>query len=37
MGDDNEPLIKLQPGGKAAVLSYDIPEPTTYSGANSSS
>jgi hypothetical protein len=30
----NEPLIKLEPGGKAPVLSYNVPEPTSYSGRN---
>jgi hypothetical protein len=30
----SEPLIKLEPGGKAPILSYNIPEPTAYSGRN---
>ncbi len=34
MPDDNQPLIKLEPGGKAPILSYNVPEPTTYSGPN---
>lgn len=34
MSDANEPLIKLEPGGKAPILSYNVPEPTTYSGRN---
>lgn len=34
MSNNNEPLIKLEPGGKAPVLSYNIPEPTSYSGQN---
>lgn len=29
-----EPLIVLEPGGKAPFLSYNIPEPTSYSGRN---
>ncbi|CAH1207217.1 hypothetical protein PAECIP111893_02719 [Paenibacillus plantiphilus] len=29
-----EPMIKLQPGGVAPVLSYNVPEPTAYSGRN---
>lgn len=32
MPDNNQPLIKLEPGGKAPILSYNVPEPTTYSG-----
>ncbi len=31
---DEAPLITFDPDGKAAVLSYDIPEPTSYSGRN---
>lgn len=31
---ENEPLIKLEPGGKAPILSYNVPEPTTYTGRN---
>ena len=34
MADQVEPLIQLEPGGKAAVLRYDIPEPTSYPGRN---
>ena len=34
MSDGNEPLIKLEPGGKAPILSYNVPEPTTYTGRN---
>lgn len=34
MASNNEPLIKLEPGGKAPILSYNIPEPTTYTGKN---
>jgi hypothetical protein len=30
----SEPMIKLEPGGKAPVLSYDVPDPTSYSGSN---
>lgn len=29
-----EPMIKLQPGGEAPILSYNVPEGTTYSGRN---
>ncbi len=32
MATENEPLVKLQPGGKASILSYDVPEPTSYTG-----
>lgn len=31
---DQEPMIKLQPNGVAPVLSYNVPEPTAYSGRN---
>jgi|SRR5215204_3686968 len=31
---DNEPMIKLEPGGKAPILSYNVPEPTSYPGRN---
>ncbi len=34
MANNNEPMIKLEPGGKAPILSYNIPEPTSYSGRN---
>src|SRR4051794_10510778 len=27
-----EPMIKLDPGGKAPILSYNVPEPTSYAG-----
>ena len=30
----NEPMIKLEPGGKPPILSYNVPEPTSYSGTN---
>jgi hypothetical protein len=30
----NDPMIKLDPGGKATILSYNVPEPTSYSGRN---
>jgi hypothetical protein len=29
-----EPIVKLEPGGKASVLSYNVPEPVSYSGSN---
>ena len=29
-----EPMIKLEPGGVAPILSYNVPEPTSYSGRN---
>ena len=31
---NNEPMIRLEPGGVAPVLSYNVPEPTSYSGRN---
>lgn len=34
MNDRPEPMTKLQPGGVAPVISYNVPEPTTYSGRN---
>ena len=34
MATPTEPLIKLEPGGKAPILSYNVPEPTTYTGRN---
>ncbi|MDN4523969.1 hypothetical protein [Fictibacillus fluitans] len=34
MADNLEPMIKLQPDGKAPILSYNVPEPTKYSGRN---
>jgi hypothetical protein len=30
----NEPLIRLEPGGRAPILSYNVPEPTSYAGRN---
>jgi hypothetical protein len=27
-----EPMIKLDPGGTAPILSYNVPEPTSYTG-----
>jgi len=27
-----EPMIKLEPGGVAPILSYNVPEPTSYAG-----
>ncbi|MBD2202366.1 hypothetical protein H6G33_12090 [Calothrix sp. FACHB-1219] len=30
----SEPMIKLEPGGRAPILSYNVPEPTSYSGRN---
>src|SRR5512143_842123 len=29
-----DPVIKLDPNGKAPILSYNVPEPTSYSGRN---
>ena len=34
MAEQSEPLIKLEPGGTAPILSYNVPEPTSYSGRN---
>lgn len=34
MTNNSEPLIKLEPGGKAPILSYNVPESTIYSGSN---
>lgn len=31
---DHEPMIKLDPEGRAPILSYSLPEPTSYSGRN---
>jgi len=31
---DFSKIIKLQPGGKAAILNYNVQEPTSYSGRN---
>jgi hypothetical protein len=30
----NEPMIRLEPGGKAPILSYNVPDSTSYSGEN---
>ena len=32
--ENNEPLIKLEAGGKAPILTYNVPEPTAYFGNN---
>jgi len=32
MSVTNEPIIKLEENGKAAIISYNVPEPTSYSG-----
>jgi hypothetical protein len=34
MTTNNEPMIRLDPGGKAPILSYNVPEGTAYSGRN---
>lgn len=34
MADASNPMIKLEPGGQAPILSYNVPEPTSYSGRN---
>lgn len=34
MVNDNEPLIQLEPGGSAPILSYDVPQPAVYFGTN---
>jgi hypothetical protein len=34
MSDGDEPLIRLEPGGRAPILSYDLPEPAIYFGKN---
>lgn len=34
MKDSPQPMTRLQPGGVAPVISYNVPEPTTYSGRN---
>lgn len=31
---DNEPLMAFDPAGKAPILSYNVPEPTQYTGRN---
>ncbi len=30
----SEPIIKLDTEGKASVISYNVPEPTSYAGSN---
>ena len=32
--DPMKNLVQLEPGGEAPILSYNVPEPTTYSGRN---
>jgi hypothetical protein len=34
MTEENEPLVRLEPGGKAPILSYNLPEPAIYFGKN---
>jgi Big-like domain-containing protein len=34
MASANEPMVKLDPDGKASILSYNVPEPTSYPGRN---
>lgn len=34
MADKQAPMIRLEPNGVAPVLSYNVPEPTSYSGRN---
>jgi hypothetical protein len=34
MAQTFEPMIKLDPNGTAPILSYNVPEPTSYSGRN---
>jgi hypothetical protein len=34
MTNDDEPLIRLEQGGSAPILSYDIPQPAIYFGTN---
>ena len=34
MTTESEPLIKLDPSGTAPILSYNVPEPTSYAGRN---
>lgn len=29
-----EPIIKMDSSGKASIISYNVPEPTSYSGRN---
>jgi len=30
----SEPIVKLDTEGKASVISYNVPEPTSYAGSN---
>lgn len=32
MSQDTEPVLRLEPGGAAPVLSYNVPEPAIYYG-----
>lgn len=34
MNTNHEPMLKLDPGGVAPILSYNVPEPTSYTGTN---
>ena len=34
MTNTSEPLIRLEPGGKAPILTYNLPEPSVYFGRN---
>jgi hypothetical protein len=34
MSAPTDPFIQLEPGGKAPILSYNVPEPSIYSGKN---
>ena len=34
MASTPEPMVRLQPGGVAPIISYNVPEPTTFSGRN---
>src|ERR1051325_783760 len=34
MAETTEPIIKLEEGGQASVISYNVPEPTSYTGRN---
>lgn len=34
MASNNEPLIRLEPGGKAPILTYNLPEPSIYFSRN---
>jgi hypothetical protein len=31
---DTNPFTQLDPAGKPAIISYNVPEPTSYSGEN---